>query len=142
MAAYSSDAYSKNAPIPQLGHAGELKCVTWTVACAAAPTTADTLNFGYLPPNAVLKYATLRATDMDTNGSPSLTLHIGDAGDPDRIFSASVVGQAGTVSFSPAGTAYNYKYSDRTLITGTAGTNAGTGAAGTVYLTLFYTVEP
>ena len=142
MATYSSDAFTKNAPIPQLGHAGELKSVTWTVACTAAPSTSDTLNFGYVPANASLKLAVLEATDMDTNGSPALTLNVGDSGSASRLFAASTVGQAGTVSTSIAAAGAGYKFTDKTLITGTAAVNAATGAAGTVYLTLFYTIEP
>lgn len=78
---------------------------------------------------------------MDTGGSPSLTLNIGDSGDADRLFAASTVGQAGTLSSALATTGAGYQYTSKTLITGVANANAATGAAGTVNLTVLYVVE-
>ena len=142
MATYSSEAYTKNLPIAQLGHAGEVKAAFFTVTCAAAPATTDTINFGYMPANARLLSAALKSSDMDTNGAPALALNVGDSGDPDRIFAASTVGQAGTVDRSVAATGQGYLYTEKTLITGVASTNAATGAAGTLYLTVLYMFDP
>jgi hypothetical protein len=143
MATYNSDKYSTTAqpPIASHGISGGVKALFATVVCAAAPATTDTINFGYLPKNARVLYAMLESTDMDTNGSPALTLNVGDSGSATRLFSASTVGQAGTASAATATAGLGYLTTDRTLITGVAQANAATGAAGTLYLTVLYTVE-
>ena len=141
MATYSSSAYSNVSPIASHGVAQNCKVAFFTVSCTAAPSTSDTINFGYLPANARVLLAVLESTDMDTNGSPTLTLNVGDSGDADRLFAASTVGQAGTLSTALATTGAGYQYTSKTLITGVANANAATGAAGTLYLTIFYVVE-
>ena len=133
MATYSSSAYTNKAPFASHGIGGAVKVAYADVSCTAAPSTSDTINFFYLPANARVVFAVLESTDMDTNGSPTLTLNVGDSGSASRLFSASTVGQAGTLSTAIA--------TAKTLITGTAQANAATGAAGTVSLTVFYVVE-
>lgn len=140
MATYSSSAYTNKNPVPTHGVAGNVKAEFWTVTCAAAPATTDTINFGYLPKNARILSMTLEATDMDTGG-PTLTLNVGDAGSATRYFSASTVAQAGTAAVATAVTGLGYLTTDKTLITGVAQANATTPAAGTIYLTVMYMVE-
>lgn len=135
MATYSAVDYLTK-PVPTHGQANNLKAFYFEVACTAAPSTADSINFGYVPKNFRLLHATLEATDMDTGG-PTLTLNVGDSGDADRIFAASTVGGTGTLSSAIATTGFGYKYTDKTLITGVAAANATTGAAGTIILALF-----
>jgi hypothetical protein len=135
MATYSAVDYLTK-PVPTHGLANNLKAFYFEVACTAAPSTSDTINFGYVPKNFRLMHATIEATDMDTGG-PTLTLNVGDSGDADRIFAASTVAGTGTVSSAIATTGLGYKYSDKTLITGVAAANATTGAAGTIILVLF-----
>lgn len=141
MATYSSAAYSGVYPVASFGPAGSVKVARASVSCTAAPSTSDTINFFYLPKNARVHLAVLESTDMDTNGSPTLTINVGDSGDADRYFAASTVGQAGTLSSAIATTGGDYITTDKTLITGVAANNAATGAAGTLYLTMFYSVE-
>jgi hypothetical protein len=57
------------------------------------------------------------------------------------LFSASTVGQAGTLAAETSVTAQDLLLASKTRITGTASTNAATGAAGTVTLTVLYSVE-
>jgi len=99
------------------------------------------LQFGYLPKYARVVDAILKASDLDTNGSPTIALNIGDAGDADRLFAASNVGQAGTIARMTATTGFGYRYDDETMITGAPSTNAATGAAGTIELFVSYVVE-
>lgn len=140
MATYSATNYNKK-PVASHGLASDLKAAYFEVSCTAAPATTDTINFGYLPAGARVMLAVLESTDMDTSGSPTLTINVGDSGDVDRLFAASTVGQAGTLSSAIATTGGAYKYDTETLITGVANANATTGAAGTLYLSVFYVVE-
>jgi hypothetical protein len=98
MATYNSPCVTANAPAIGHGLAGNAKVATATVTCAAAPSTSDTLNFFDLPAGSRVHMAMLTASDMDTNGSPTLALNIGDSGSAARLFSASTVGQAATAS--------------------------------------------
>lgn len=140
MATYSAPNYDK-VGVASHGFGGNVKALFAAVTCAAAPATTDTINFGYLPKNARVIGGTLESTDMDTNGTPTLTINVGDAGDADRYFAASTAGQAGTLSSAMAVTGHGYKTTAKTLITGVANNNAATGAAGTLYLTLLYIVD-
>jgi hypothetical protein len=140
MATYSSPAVVNKKGVAGQCAAGQVLCAKADVTCTAAPSTSDTLEFFYLPAGAVVLHAVLESSDMDTNGSPTLTLNVGDSGDADRLFAASTVGQAGTVSNSAIATGNLASYSSKTLITGTANANAATGAAGTVSLTVLYTL--
>jgi hypothetical protein len=141
MATYNSPCVTANAPAIGHGLAGNAKVATATVTCAAAPSTSDTLNFFDLPAGSRVHMAMLTASDMDTNGSPTLALNIGDSGSAARLFSASTVGQAATASTALAATGAGNLYTTKTRITGVASTNAATGAAGTVTLSVIYTVE-
>lgn len=79
------------------------------------------------------------ATDMDTNGSPTLALSVGDSGSATRHLSSSTIGQGGTSTQTLASTGLLYQYTAETEISITASTAAATAAAGTVdlYLTGF-----
>lgn len=138
MATYSATDYLYK-PVQTHGLSGNLKVLgPWTVTCTSAPSTADTLNFGYAPKGFTVLGVGLYASDMDTSGSPTLTLNIGDSGDADRLIAASNVGQTGTASYTSlvASTGVAYQYTAKTLITGVANANATTGAAGTVMVWL------
>lgn len=139
MATYqSTNVRDKTAVAGPVG-GGEVLCAFAEVVCSAAPSTSDTLQFFYLPAGARILSATLESTDMDTGG-PTLTLNVGDAGSATRLFSASTVAQAGTAAAATAVTGLHHQYTSKTLITGTAQANATTGAAGTVTLSVLYTV--
>jgi len=81
------------------------------------------------------------ATDIDTNGAPTLTLSIGDSGSGTRFLSASNIGQAGTSTQTVASTGLLYAFTADTEIIVTATAGAATAAAGTlqVYLVGFQT---
>lgn len=141
MATYSSPAYTAVNPVRVHGESSGVQTVVQTVTCTAAPATTDTLNFFYLPANSRVVGGWLSASDMDTNGAPTIALNIGDAGSASRYFAASTVAQAGTATQTMAATGLGYLNTSKTLVTGVASANAATGAAGTVTLCLQYVVE-
>ena len=141
MTAYNSTQFAAKNPIPMHGQSGDIQVQYCSVPLSAALTAADTLNFFYLPPNARVHNAILKCTDIDTNGSPTVTLNVGDAALATRYFSASVVGQAGTVDASMQAAGRFFKTTARTLVTGTVQANAATGVAGTLELAIHYVVE-
>jgi hypothetical protein len=141
MATYQSQQVQDEMPIPSHGEASTVRCQRFKVTIGAALTTSDVIQFGYLPKFARVVDATVKATDMDTNGTPTLAFNIGDAGDVDRLFAATTAGQAAGITRMTAATGFGHRYDDETLITGAPSTNAATGAAGTLELFVFYTVE-
>lgn len=141
MAIYNSAAYANNGPVATHGESSQLQVFYALVTCAAAPATTDTINFGYLPANARIHSAVLKSSDMDSNGSPTITINVGDAGSATRLFSASTAPQAGTVDTSMQATGRFYKTTGKTLIVGVAQANAATGVAGTLELSITYVVE-
>ena len=141
MATYNSTQYSTKTGVSQSGGAGNVNVAYFEVPVTAALTTADVFNFGYLPAGARVLAATLEATDLDTNGTPTLAINVGDSGSGTRYFSASTVGQAGTASVASAVAGLHYKNTSKTLVTGAPSANAATGTTGTIYLSILYTVE-
>lgn len=136
MATYTSKQYA-NSPKSFVGATpGNTMTFYWEVSISAAAANLDAFVFGTVPKGFRLTGATLEATDIDTNGSPTVTINIGDSGDADRIFAASTVGQTGTLSSALATTGFGYLYTDDTVITGAIPTGPATGATGTVYLAL------
>lgn len=142
MATYSSPQVTNEMPIQSHGLANT-HTVRFPVTLSAAVTTADAVRFGYVPQYARIVDATLMCTDIDTNGVPTVTINVGDAGDVDRLFAASTVGQTGTVARMSLTTGFGYRYDTEggTLITGAFAANAATGVAGTLTLILTYVVE-
>jgi len=141
MATYSSVDYSTNAPIAIGGITREGKTYYYSITTTAALTTADVLNFGYVPPNFRLVDAILKPSDLDTNGTPTLTLNVGDSGSANRIFAASTSGQTGVADRTNAYGSIGFKFTTKTLITGAPAANAATGVAGTIELILRGYVE-
>jgi len=141
MATYKSTQVTDQMPIPSHGLASYVNSQRFVVTLGAAITTADVLQFGYLPKFARVLDMILKATDVDTGATPAITLNVGDAGDPDRFFAASTAGQAGGVVRMSAATGFNVRFDDGVLITGAAAVNPAAGAAGSLELTVFYAVE-
>lgn len=89
-----------------------------------------------VPAGFVVQAIYAAATDMDTNGTPTLALNIGDSGSAARFMSASTIGQAGTSSTTLAAAGSYYQFPTDTDILLQPSANAATAAAGTltVYL--------
>jgi len=141
MATYNSTNIQNKTGIAAGGPAGNVNVAYAEVVTTAALTTADFLYFFDLPANARVLAATLEATDMDTNGTPTLALNVGDSGSATRFFSASTVGQAGTASVASAVAGLHFKTTAKTRIVCVPSANAATGVAGSVYLSMLYVVE-
>lgn len=110
-----------------------------SVSVSSAAADGDVVQLFKVPGNATIVGGVLRCSDMDTNASPTVTVHVGDADDADRLFSASTVARAGGSDVNLALTGLGYKYTADTLVYATINSPA-TGATGTVALTLFYVV--
>ena len=142
MTIYNSAAVTNKVPATSHGLFGNVKQETATVTLTAAPTTADVINFFTIPRNSIIVGATVASSQIDSNGTPTVTLNVGDAGSAGRLFSAlNTVGRTapGSMSSVMAYGGYGYQYTADTVITGSVAANPATGVAGaTVQLTVFY----
>lgn len=93
-----------------------------------------------LPKGAEVLAVQLDATDLDTNGSPAITLAIGDAGDPDRLLAANNIAQSGGAPVGPsiAKTGFGYRYDVETLVQVLVAAAPATAAAGTIKYGIWY----
>lgn len=149
MPTYNSTALTANSGLTsassQLTFPGpiESNCIAyfWTVNITANAANLDIFNFGVVPKGFRVMFALLQSTDIDTNGSPTVTINVGDSGSANRLFAASTVGQAGTNSSAISTAAFGFQYQSDTLITGAIPTGPATGTTGTVTLALIGRVE-
>lgn len=139
MAAYTSALLSANGNNVTAGaFPGNMLAFYASVSITANAANGDTFNFFRVPKGFRVLGATVWATDIDTNGSPTAAIHIGDSGDADRLFASATVGQAATSSSAlVVSTGLGYQYTDDTTITGIIATGPATGTTGTVYLTVW-----
>jgi hypothetical protein len=100
----------------------------------------DEVGLFWIPAGAVITAATIAATDMDTG--TTLAFDVGDTTVENRIFAASTVGQAGTLSNAMARTGFLFKCVNDTLIKAFVQTAATGATAGTLYVTVEYFVDP
>lgn len=115
-------------------------CVGETIAITAGQAAAAGTLLGscYLPKGAEIVGILLDSDALDTNGSPTLTLSIGDAGSDGRLLAASTVGRAGGVVITPVKGAIGYQYTAETLVQVKVKAAAATGQAGTIKYGILY----
>lgn len=116
--------------------------VSVAMTTAMIDNVNDEVELFWVPAGAVIVGITASATDMDSNGTPTLAFDIGDDSDEDRLMAASTIGQAGTLSQTLARTGHMYKYSSATKIKAYVQAAAATAVAGTLSVSIRYFVDP
>jgi len=119
-----------------------------SLAIATTDLTLNTvLDAVRLPKGARVHEVVLTATDLDTNGTPTLALAVGDAALANRFINGAAVGQtagavrAGNDATAAANLAAHTAYAAETVIQVKVTTAAATAAAGTIVLAVFYSGE-
>jgi len=145
---YQTLNYSQNQPAGT-GH-GNYKTNTSLHAISGSISTwalNDTVLVGWLPRNAVVQNVILKAaSQLDSNGAPTLTFDVGVVGTP-QLFKAAVttVGRAAGASADATITAAGLLYANasgaRQAVVVTAHTAAATPVAGTIEVDVDYYVE-
>lgn len=137
MATTTADGYVTTA---FKGHAQQLCVLDVTHEITAAELgLADVINFGKVPGGAVYVGGYLATDDLDSSGTPTLVLDVGDDDSSNGLLDGTTTGQAAAV------TNFNGTYlTNKTTVGGektvsvTVQTAAATAAAGTVRLVLYY----
>ncbi len=142
MATYETSLSSTAGLIVGPGYTRQVVCATAIVTLATAMTdnANDDVGLFRVPKGAVIVGGTISATDMDS--STGLAIDVGDAGAEARLFAASTVGQAATLSSALAPAGHLYKYTAETQIRAYIQTAvSGTAASGTLKVSLLYFVD-
>lgn len=115
-------------------------CVGETIAVTAAQAGAVNTLLGSvrLPLNAEIVGIVLDSDALDSNGSPTMTISIGDAASDARLLAANTVCRAGGVVVTPAKGAIGFQYTAETLIQVKVKAAAATGAAGNIKYGILY----
>lgn len=131
-------AYSSGQPVPFHGMFRTEKALGGSVAIQAGDlTTGSQVALFKVPAGFQVTGMAIDSPALDTNGSPTLTVSIGDSGSSTRFLNASTSFRAGAAGIGPAVGARGYQFATDTdlLLTATAG--AATAAAGNVVVYLF-----
>jgi hypothetical protein len=134
-------AYPISQVVPWHGMVRTLKALGGPTAITAADvgTINDTVALFTVPKGFTLVGVHIDVTQMDTNGSKTLTLDLGDATTPQRLLAASTIAQSAESESNvtlPAG-ALGFKYPADTDILLTVHAAAATAQAGTFTCFLF-----
>ncbi|PBB75203.1 hypothetical protein CK227_10450 [Mesorhizobium sp. WSM4308] len=103
---------------------------------AADLVTANVVSAFKVPAGFVVTGIIAVSSDVDTNGTPTVALSVGDAGSSVRYLSSSAIGQAGTSTQTLASTGLLFVNTAETEILVTVTTGSATAAAGTLDLYL------
>lgn len=120
------------------GEARTVKALGGTFAITAAMLALNkTTDLFKVPAGFTCTNLRVVPSDMDTNGTPTLVLAIGDAAVPDRLLTAFTGAQSGTANQTAlAATGLLYQFTADTVLTLKATTAAATAAAGTMTVIL------
>lgn len=143
MATFRTQQTLGRGPIGGVGGASQLLTRYASYSLTAALAAADVVEMIRVPAGAIIYSVLLKVTDLDTNGTPTITLTVGDGADTDRLVTSSTIGQAGGSTTTLASTGLLYTYTAEDTIDITVGTGPATGATtGTLELVVQYFVNP
>jgi hypothetical protein len=139
MATLYSDIVTADVPTYSRPAAGIPLVAFGTYTLTAALAINDVIQMVKVPAGAKIVGITLATTDLDTGGSPTITLDVGDDGDADRFVAASTIGQAGGATNDILFSGYGYAYTAENTVDVLVKAAPATGAtSGTIELAVTY----
>lgn len=138
MATYQADNFST---IPTK-HGRHERFIVTTYTLTAALALNDVIQMCQLPPNATVFFTQLSSTDLDTNGSPTIVLDVGDGDDTDRFIDGSTVGQTGGTQVNNTVAPYRTYTAEDTIDVLVQAAPATGATSGTIKLVVGYTFDP
>lgn len=138
--AYSTPQALAKGPVAGIGGGAQkvAKYIEYTLPATFGTNATDYIDLFNIPKGAVVTGFTLTVADLDSGGSATLTLSLGDAASSTRFLSASTIGQAGGSSSTNASPLYKYTVDDKVRLTATAA--AATPSGGLLQLLFEYLV--
>ena len=146
MTTYSSPGILANRSDQVHGEVRSTNRLHETISVPPTLAVGDSINFGYLPANAVVVGLAIKAaSQLDTNAAATLAFDVGLPGTPQLFNAVSSVGRgAGATADStllPSGLFYKNTSGSKQLVVVTVHSAAAAPAAGTLELQLSYFVE-
>ncbi len=133
-----------NYPAKTSGLAGNEKTIVATHELEAALALNDLIPMVTVPANCTITRVILGTDDLDSNGTPTLVLDVGDGDDTDRFIDGATVGQTGGITdmSDMAMTGFGYHYDSEDTIDVLVQAAPATGAtSGTITLTVSYVMD-
>lgn len=114
------------------------RCVTYTPSVALALN--DVINMIKIPKGATILDGQLSTADLDSNGTPTIALSVGDSGSATRFLSSATTARSGgmTEFDQPGGIAYTYAADDYIQVK--VSTAPATWQSGAITLKVLYTM--
>lgn len=144
MATFTATKAASTYPAKGYGQSGDCKVVFSTYELTAALAANDVIEMVRVPRGAVVTGVVLSTDDLDTNGTPTIVLDVGDGSDTDRFIDGATVGQAGGTTdasnLAIAGIGYEYSAEDTIDVLVQAGPATG-ATSGTISLVVYYTLD-
>ena len=143
MATVTSTRAGSTKPVKSGVH-GNVHVVTSSYSITANPTANDYLQMVPVPKGAKIVDVILTSTDIDTNGTPTVAMTVGDQdGTPsdNRYITTSTIGQAGGVARLNAQGGHLYTFAADGTIDVKFTTASATFASGTITMTVIYTTD-
>jgi hypothetical protein len=109
----------------------------------AGLATGDVINMMTVPAGAYITGVTFDCDKLDSNGSPTIVLNVGDGTNTQRFIKNSAIGQAGGFGIPNVPAVLGFQYQALTTILVQVGTGAATGVVGAfIRLVLNYSMDP
>lgn len=139
MSTYLSTKAQTGVPAKQLAAGVIAVCASYAVA--SAPSANDLIKMMEIPAGATIVDVILDSDTLDSNASKTVTLDVGDTTQAQRFLAASTVAQAGGAVHADVAASTAYQYTADTWLYVKFHAAAATFAAGTVRLTVLYTMD-
>lgn len=125
--------------VPGIGDGHGLKAVVGVHTLTAALALNDVIQSPTVPAGATIIDVIVTATDLDTGGTPAITLDVGYGDDPDYFIADTTIGQTGGVARASAATAKPLTLAQKDTIDITVSAAPATGAtSGTVSIAVIF----
>lgn len=115
---------------------------TYTVSATNTIAATDVLQMVRVPAGATIQEVILSCSDLDTNGTPTLAMVVGDGTTTNRFIATTSIGQtaAGLVRMDQHG-GHGYQYTAADTIDVVISAVATAATTGTIVLTVIYSLD-
>lgn len=117
---------------------GDVKLMICQASVSAALAQNDIIQSPEFPDDTIIVDVAVHSTDMDTNGTPTATFHVGYGGDTDYFIVSSTIPQTGGFARAAAATFVPLQFDGADRVDVLAAAAVATGATGTVTMWIWY----
>lgn len=139
MTAYTAVQTGAADTVPGVGDGHTLKTICGVFNLTGALAAGDTISTPNLPNGATVVDVNLSTSALDTNGTPTLTMDVGDAAVANRYIAASTTPRSGGIARMSQALAAPFTLTSKGPVVAKVNAGPATGATtGTVAITVFF----